>query len=50
MDEALDQIEAASEIIDAIERGQEFRKILSHVRALGYHDGSEEERCQGSWS
>lgn len=49
VDEALDKIEEASEITDAIERGKAFRKILMDVRSLAYHDGSEEERCQGSW-
>jgi hypothetical protein len=50
VDEALARVMVAECIPDEAERRREIREILHEVRSLAYHEGSEEERCQGSWS
>lgn len=43
VDEALARLMAAERIADESERRKEYRKILSAVRQLGYHDGGDDE-------
>ena len=51
VDEALARIMEVDRLLgDVAERRKEYRKILTDVRRLGYHDGGEDERCSGSWS
>lgn len=49
VDQAMARLKEAERITDEFLRLTEYQKILNGVRSLGYHDGSEEERCQGSW-
>jgi hypothetical protein len=48
VNEAYPQVMAAVQIADEKERKHKVKEILGEVRALGYHDGSEEERCGGA--
>jgi hypothetical protein len=45
--QALPRIMEIERIPDEAERRREYRSLLARVRSLGYHDGSEEERCSG---
>jgi hypothetical protein len=47
VDEALAQIMVAERIENEAERRAEIRKILTEVRSLGYHKGTEDARCDG---
>ncbi len=49
VDEAVPLLMLAARIDDETERRQEFRRIASQLRTLGYLDGAEAERDDDHW-